>query len=188
MADGALETARKDFARVAREVMALQRNQAALEASPEPHTSQDAAFFFRPDASGDYELSTVWLNDDNLWRTVYQVEMHACSEPYQPPPTPTVFACPGAPDTRLKSGERAYASALSSTPNRLRSAPTTSAEIVGLIQPRQVLELLDGPQCAGGYVWWKVRLLGLDLSGWTAEGSPSSYWLEPCTVALCGQP
>ena len=30
VADGALETARKDFARVAREVMTLQRNQAAL--------------------------------------------------------------------------------------------------------------------------------------------------------------
>jgi chromosome segregation ATPase len=34
VADGALETARKDFARVAREVMALQRSQAALEAPP----------------------------------------------------------------------------------------------------------------------------------------------------------
>jgi hypothetical protein len=153
-----------------------------------PHTSQDAAFFFRPNASGEYELNAVWLNDDNLWRTVYQVEMHACSEPYQPQPTPTVFACLGAPDTRLKSGDRAYASTLSSTPNRLRSAPDTSADIIGLIQPRQVLELLDGPQCAEGYVWWKVRLLGLDLTGWTAEGSNSSYWLEPCTVALCGQP
>ena len=32
VADGALETARKDFARVMREVMALQRNQASLEA------------------------------------------------------------------------------------------------------------------------------------------------------------
>ena len=42
MADGALETARKDFARVAREVMALQRNQAALEASPEPQAANAA--------------------------------------------------------------------------------------------------------------------------------------------------
>ncbi len=42
MADGALETARKDFARVAREVMALQRNQAAQEAGIEPQAANAA--------------------------------------------------------------------------------------------------------------------------------------------------
>ena len=36
MAEGALETARKDFARVMREVMALQRSQAAREPGPNP--------------------------------------------------------------------------------------------------------------------------------------------------------
>jgi len=42
VADGALETARKDFARVAREVMALQRNQAALEAAAQPRAANAA--------------------------------------------------------------------------------------------------------------------------------------------------
>ena len=42
VADGALETARKDFARVAREVMSLQRNQAALEAAPQPRAANAA--------------------------------------------------------------------------------------------------------------------------------------------------
>ena len=42
VADGALETARKDFARVAREVMALQRNQTALEAGPHPRAANAA--------------------------------------------------------------------------------------------------------------------------------------------------
>jgi chromosome segregation ATPase len=42
MTDGALETARKDFARVAREVMALQRNQAAQEAAPQPRAANAA--------------------------------------------------------------------------------------------------------------------------------------------------
>lgn len=40
--DGALETARKDFARVAREVMSLQRNQAALQAAPPPRAANAA--------------------------------------------------------------------------------------------------------------------------------------------------
>jgi hypothetical protein len=162
-----------------------------------PHTSQTAAFFFSPNSNGEYELSTVWLNDDNLWHTVYQVTMHACGEPYQPPAsassgtpgvTPTAFSCPGAPATRLKSGDRAYASDQTAIPSRVRSAPGTSSEILGLIQPRQVVEILDGPQCAQGYIWWKVHPLGSSLTGWTAEGNTISYWLEPCTVAKCGQP
>jgi len=42
VADGALETARKDFARVAREVMALQRSQTALEAASQPRAANAA--------------------------------------------------------------------------------------------------------------------------------------------------
>ena len=42
VADGALEIARKDFARVAREVMALQRNQSALEAATQPRAANAA--------------------------------------------------------------------------------------------------------------------------------------------------
>jgi crescentin len=42
VADGALETARKDFARVAREVMALQRHQASLEAAVQPRAANAA--------------------------------------------------------------------------------------------------------------------------------------------------
>jgi len=42
VSDGALETARKDFARVAREVMALQRNQASLEAHAQPRAANAA--------------------------------------------------------------------------------------------------------------------------------------------------
>jgi hypothetical protein len=42
VSDGALQTARKDFARVAREVMALQRNQASLEAHAQPRAANAA--------------------------------------------------------------------------------------------------------------------------------------------------
>ncbi len=42
VANGALETARKDFARVAREVMALQRDQASLEAHAQPRAANAA--------------------------------------------------------------------------------------------------------------------------------------------------
>ena len=42
VSDGALETARKDFARVMREVMALQRQQASLEARAQPRAANAA--------------------------------------------------------------------------------------------------------------------------------------------------
>jgi len=42
MTDGALETARKDFARVAREVMTLQRSQTAQEPDPQPRAANAA--------------------------------------------------------------------------------------------------------------------------------------------------
>lgn len=42
MTDGALETARKDFARVAREVMTLQRSQTAQEPGPQPRAANAA--------------------------------------------------------------------------------------------------------------------------------------------------
>ena len=42
VAEGALETGRKDFARVMREVMTLQRNQAAREPGPNPFAANAA--------------------------------------------------------------------------------------------------------------------------------------------------
>jgi crescentin len=42
VSDGALETARKDLARAMREIMALQRNQAAREVSPQPRAANAA--------------------------------------------------------------------------------------------------------------------------------------------------
>jgi hypothetical protein len=42
VAEGALDTGRKDFARVMREVMALQRNQTAREPGPNPFAANAA--------------------------------------------------------------------------------------------------------------------------------------------------
>jgi len=36
---------------------------------------------------------------------------------------------------------------------------------------------LDGPKCADGLNWWRVRYL--DFEGWTVEADNKDYWLEP---------
>jgi uncharacterized protein YraI len=88
-------------------------------------------------------------------------------------------ACPGAPPFTLQLGDWARVSVDPSIPSRMRSNPGTSGEVIGNAQPGENLLVIDGPQCANGYTWWKVRSLAGE-EGWTIEGDTSSYWLvEP---------
>lgn len=102
----------------------------------------------------------------------------------QPPthtPTP-VYACPGAPETKLKINDWARVSVNPPLSNRIRSVPSSNGQFLGEAQPGTNLLILDGPQCVDGYTWWKVRSLD-GLEGWTVEGDASGYWLvEPISV------
>ena len=62
-------------------------------------------------------------------------------------------------------------------PNRLRSLP--EGDVIGLIPPGGMFDVMDGPQCGpvNGLVWWKVNYNG--AVGWTAEGENGEYYLEP---------
>ncbi|MEO8396325.1 MAG: hypothetical protein ABI700_25255, partial [Chloroflexota bacterium] len=65
------------------------------------------------------------------------------------------------------------------TPNRLRALPSVNGEQIGLIQPGEIVTILDGPSCeeASHLVFWRVNDQG--TIGWTAEGTPpSSYFLD----------
>jgi dipeptidyl aminopeptidase/acylaminoacyl peptidase len=82
--------------------------------------------------------------------------------------------------TRLEAGGRASVSSDSDTPNRVRSEPSTSAEIIAEIHPGAMVVLLEGPVCADGLVFWKVQSsLVPGGMGWTAEGDGTDYWLVP---------
>jgi len=94
--------------------------------------------------------------------------------------TPTPYmACEGNLPTRLWIGGYAYVSTDTPDSNRVRSGPGTDYTHLGNIDPGEAMEVLDGPVCADGYVWWQVRALMADLTGWTVE-SADSYWLVPC--------
>jgi hypothetical protein len=64
-------------------------------------------------------------------------------------------------------------------PNRLRSAPNTEAQQIGVINPGRTFDVIGGPSCDDkGYVWWQVVIDG--QVGWTAEGAlPDDYYVEP---------
>ncbi len=62
--------------------------------------------------------------------------------------------------------------------NTVRATPGEAGAPIGEIPPGGVFTVLAGPQCAiGGMTWWQVNYNG--LVGWTAEGIPGQYWLEP---------
>ena len=59
--------------------------------------------------------------------------------------------------------------------NRVRTAASLNAEVVGSIQAGEVVTIVQGPVCTGGYYWYSVR--GAGISGWTVEGLDGDYWL-----------
>lgn len=97
-------------------------------------------------------------------------------------PTPTARMvlskpCPDAATSRLKIGDIAYVTKDPPLPNRIREEPNVDSEIMGLINPGGGMEILDGPACSNGWVWWKVK--NADYEGWTPEGDLETYWLIP---------
>jgi hypothetical protein len=61
--------------------------------------------------------------------------------------------------------------------NRIRTQPSTSGDQIAQIPSGQVFRVLEGPVCGDGYAWWRVQYNG--EIGWTAEGEPGNYFIEP---------
>lgn len=84
--------------------------------------------------------------------------------------------CPGAPPTQLETGRVAMVNA--GPPNNVREKAGLSERKLGNLQANETLEILAGPKCADGMVWWKVYSLNTGLDGWTAEGRLGDPWLS----------
>lgn len=62
-------------------------------------------------------------------------------------------------------------------PNNIRAYPSSDGDLLGGIPPLATFEIIGGPACVDGLVWWYVEYQG--MSGWTAEGADGVYWLAP---------
>ena len=104
-------------------------------------------------------------------------------------PTPWT-PCEGGYETRLFKGGYAFVNPVPPDPNIVRSAPDKASAQTGFIQPNELVEVVDGPQCSRGWVWWNVTSKKTGLSGWTAEGDGAFYWVLPCSLngSECGAP
>lgn len=152
-----------------------------------PYQSNIAAFFLRQQGS-EWTIQTIWLNNQQIWKDVYQLTFTSCDTllaptfgSETPSPNATAFTCSGTQPTRLKVGSYASVSVNPPLANRVRSGPGKSNSIVDLIQPGKGMEILGGPICADGWVWWHIRTFDASIEGWTAEGDAQSYWLVPCS-------
>jgi hypothetical protein len=104
---------------------------------------------------------------------------------YQPTPRPTLpkFSCPGAQPPRLRIGDLAVVTADALW---LRSAPdqdeTKKLKLYYQYMPVSI-EIQQGPVCANGYVYWKVKVTevkagGESSEGWLAESHGDEYYLQ----------
>lgn len=87
--------------------------------------------------------------------------------------------CPGIYPSRLHVNDDARVTFYPPYANRLRVGPGIDYEIIGKVDPGGEIIIVDGPECANNWIWWKVESVENDLIGWTSEGDQENYWLEP---------
>jgi hypothetical protein len=104
----------------------------------------------------------------------------ATPRPLTNTPTESRQVCSGTYPTRLRVNERAFLDG--DRRNNVRSSATTSSRIVGQILPGETVDILDGPRCAEGMIWWYVTSTN-GIAGWTSEGDGREYWLAPVSAA-----
>ncbi|MCU0498582.1 MAG: SH3 domain-containing protein [Anaerolineae bacterium] len=108
-----------------------------------------------------------WVQANNtsfsyLWMTVNQ--------------TMGALYCPDTPDMRLVIGQEGEV-IIGQGANNLRREATTNSDIIKVIGEGERFNVIGGPVCADGVVWWQVEYDG--FIGWTAEGEGDTYWLAP---------
>lgn len=104
-------------------------------------------------------------------------------QPYSNPivPTPVVpVGCSLTP--RLQPSMSAFVTTGSA--NAIRSVPSRIGDsvVVGEIPGGSFFRVLSGPVCGPeGRYWWQISYSG--ITGWTAEGEGTEYWLSPMRCA-----
>lgn len=85
------------------------------------------------------------------------------------------FVCGGFMPSRLVPGINGRVTP--GTPNNLRSGPSLTDRVIGVIPGGHTFNIIGGPYCNNNGAWWQVQYNG--ITGWTMEGQHSTYWLEP---------
>ena len=152
---------------------------------------------------GGENFSEIFLASGSVWVSSYREAMLYQLNPEngevigaistgnkpQPSATPTLTAtpdpaaawnaCTDTYESHLNVGVYAKVNEEPPVPNRVRVEPNSGSTILDYIYPGEVVEIIAGPTCANGWVWWNVRSISRGITGWTSEGDGNEYWLVP---------
>jgi hypothetical protein len=144
-----------------------------------------------------YENDAVWAWSNSA-STAYQYEPHtnkllgsallgSTPVPTAAPtifPTMSIMGRPTKPcdtidfESNLRPGMKAVVNPDPPLPDRVRDAPSKTGKVVDVVPSNKLIDILEGPACAEGRVWWRVHTPN-NLYGWTAEGDGIDHWLLP---------
>ncbi len=155
--------------------------------------------FLKLAAMGNYELARNYRPAQTLRRWSVTVPNPANrlhydqltitdKGPSQPVQAPQAVNCPGAPATRTGVGDVVVVTPDDPTPLRIRQTPGLKGVIVGQGKPGAQFNVVEGPVCTDGYLWWKLVSADGALAGWGAEGDASGYFIGVVTKALAPVP
>jgi hypothetical protein len=90
--------------------------------------------------------------------------------------------CEGAPNTRMIVGARGRVGSQDMRPLNVRASSGTEGRILGRLEVGDLFQVLDGPECRNGFVWYYIERLDGSLRGWVAEGEVGFYYIEPYLI------
>jgi hypothetical protein len=99
---------------------------------------------------------------------------------HTPTPAPPAVECPGVQPSQLAVGMMARIPRGLGTSFRLRVrvAPSRDSDTVTRAAPGVIFEVIGGPECADGYLWWEVQMDSGE-AGWAAESDRAGYYMLP---------
>ena len=127
---------------------------------------------------GGYLLWQVKPTYKTDWEEGWTPEVADAFNDYWLNPVPSWKPCGSSLISHLKKGDRATVTTVYDSGARIRAGAGQSYDRLGSIPPGQGMDILDGPVCSEGYIWWNVRSDG-NLSGWTVEGGDGEFWIVP---------
>lgn len=100
-------------------------------------------------------------------------------------PSATPYPCIVAPPMQLSVGIDAIIQNNNGVPLNIRDEASTYGSIIGQVETRTIVKVLDGPRCGRAnnlYTWWQIQTPD-GLTGWVAEGdafrSSAQYFIAP---------
>lgn len=152
-----------------------------------PATSDVIAFSLTNEGNGWHITAIPFGARPDWWADTYKLDVISCDtislsvgNVFGSGSLPSDLACKEVRPTRLKDGDFAFISFYPPLDQRVRRGYGTTNSILDTIPPGTAVKIIDGPECANNWVWWKIRVLNSDLEGWTSEGDQDAYWLIPC--------